>query len=180
LPQTAAERRHGRHDDGRDGRVGEERNGGADPVPRRSRSEPQHRDEFPVVPETRVVEHCGRAGFADDRDARELVRPGRRGASEQPPFALVCPQDPQPVEDRGRVPQRAEDGERTDAGAREAIVEPHRQLADPAESERPCDGEQLQVEREPLHQHERQHLVGDAPAEDLEAHLRVPHVEAEK
>ena len=48
------------------------------------------------------------------------------------------------------------------------------------EAERTGDGEQLDVEGEPLHEQERQHLLGDLAAEDLESDLRVAHVEAEE
>ena len=67
-----------------------------------------------------------------------------------------------------------------DAGAREAVVEADRELADPAEAEGARDREQLEVEREALDEQQRHHLLGHLAAEDLQADLRVAHVEPEE
>ena len=72
------------------------------------------------------------------------------------------------------------DGERAHAGAREAVVEADRQLSDPPEPERARDGEQLEIEREPLDEQQRQHLLGHLAAEHLEPDLRVADVEPEE
>ena len=42
------------------------------------------------------------------------------------------------------------------------------------------NGQQLEVERELLHQEQRQHLLHDLPPEDLQPHLRVADVEPEQ
>ncbi len=55
-----------------------------------------------------------------------------------------------------------------------------RLLLDAREAERPRDCEQLEVERESLHEQQRQDLVGHLAAEHLQPDLRVANVEPEE
>src|SRR5262249_35311993 len=126
-----------------------------------------------------VVEQGGRGRVAADTDERQLDR-RTPGSVEDAALSLVRAQQLQAVKDRSRVPKRAEDGERTDTRAREPVLEPHGQLANAVVAEGSRHGEQLEVECEPLDEQQRQDVVRDTSAEDLQPDLGVPDVEPEQ
>ena len=100
--------------------------------------------------------------------------------AEQVPFALVRAKNAQAVEDRGGVPQRPEHRDRAERGARETILEANRHLLHTVEAERGGNREELEIEGELLHEEQWKDLVDDTPVKDLQADLRIAHIETKE
>jgi len=166
--------------------IGEERHSGADPVTGGSGPVGQHSHRLAAriasgrgQLERRVIEHCCRLMVADHTDERKLCS-ALRPPSKQATLPLVRAKHAEAVKHRRGVPEGAQHRDRSERGAREAVLETNRELLHAVEPERSGHGQELDVERELLHEQERHDLVYDSPVEYLQADLSVAHVETKE